>query len=253
MAYLVPPKKKNKKKKQIYIYIYTHTYIPFFSTGLQAQISHQHRKQAVNVKYSIVSETKKHLKRQQPWSDTKSHDNFAAIVQFLTCHFTVVASRCHCRILQKSSFRGCWLTIVVVWRSFWVQVLPLNDGQVEKSVHCRCLFGTLVGWIGTLESRRSVAAVVSCAIWKCPNSSCLKEFLERLFFWVLAGAMPRPFGTCSGQELVPHSLRSEKFRNGSSPRFLNVDPEFSTELSPECFEDFSRFVSWETEITENLP
>ena len=55
-----------------------------------------------------VSETsKRHLKRQQPQSDAKSDAKFAAIVQFLTCHFTVVAFRGRCTILQKSSFRGC--------------------------------------------------------------------------------------------------------------------------------------------------
>ena len=46
-----------------------------------------------------------------------------------------------------------------------MQHLPLNDGQVEKSsFHGRCRFGTSVGQIGTLESRRCVAVVVSCAV-----------------------------------------------------------------------------------------
>ena len=55
-----------------------------------------------------VSETsKRHLKRQQPQSDAKSDAKFAASVQFLTCHFTVVAFRGRCTILQKSSFHGC--------------------------------------------------------------------------------------------------------------------------------------------------
>ena len=54
------------------------------------------------------SETsKRHLKRQQPQSDTKSDATFAAIVLFLTCHFTVVAFRGRCTTLQKSSFHGC--------------------------------------------------------------------------------------------------------------------------------------------------
>ena len=58
--------------------------------------------------HGVLSETsKRHLKRQQPRSDAKSHAKFAAIVQFLTCHFTVVAFRGRCTILQKSSFRGC--------------------------------------------------------------------------------------------------------------------------------------------------
>ena len=56
----------------------------------------------------FLSETsKRHLKRQQPRSDAKSDANFAAIVQFLTCHFTVVAFRGRRTILQKSSFHGC--------------------------------------------------------------------------------------------------------------------------------------------------
>ena len=54
------------------------------------------------------SETsKRHLKRQQPQNDAKSDAKFAALVQFLTCHFTVVAFRGRCTILQKSSFHGC--------------------------------------------------------------------------------------------------------------------------------------------------
>ena len=40
---------------------------------------------------------------------TKSHATQAAIVEFLTCHFTIVACRHHCKILQKSSFHGCLL------------------------------------------------------------------------------------------------------------------------------------------------
>ena len=51
--------------------------------------------------------SKRHLKRQQPQSDAKSDAKFAASVQFLTCHFTVVAFRGRCTILQKSSFHGC--------------------------------------------------------------------------------------------------------------------------------------------------
>ena len=39
------------------------------------------------------SETsKRHLKRQQPWNDAKSHAPSAAIVEFLTRHFTAVGS-----------------------------------------------------------------------------------------------------------------------------------------------------------------
>ena len=56
----------------------------------------------------------------------------AAIVELLTCPFTVVAFCSRCKILQMSSFHGCWLTIVVVWRSLWVRFLPLDDGQVES-------------------------------------------------------------------------------------------------------------------------
>ena len=56
----------------------------------------------------LWSETsKRHLKRQQPQSNAKSDANLAAIVQFLTCHFTVVAFCGRCTILQKSSFHGC--------------------------------------------------------------------------------------------------------------------------------------------------
>ena len=62
---------------------------------------------ASDAKTHLLSETsKRHLKRQQPQSDAKSDANFAAIVQFLTCHFTV-AFRGRCTILQKSSFHGC--------------------------------------------------------------------------------------------------------------------------------------------------
>ena len=40
---------------------------------------------------------------------------FGAIVEFLTCHFTVVPFRGRYKILQESSFRSCWLAIIVVW------------------------------------------------------------------------------------------------------------------------------------------
>ena len=44
-----------------------------------------------------------------------------------------------------SSFHGCWLGIVVVWRLLWVPLLPLNDGRVEKSSFHGCYhFGTSV-------------------------------------------------------------------------------------------------------------
>ena len=30
------------------------------------------------------------------------------------------------KFLQKSSFHGCWLTILVVWRSLWVQFIAVS-------------------------------------------------------------------------------------------------------------------------------
>ena len=51
---------------------------------------------------------------------------------------------------SDSSFHGCWLGIVVVWWLLWVQLLPLNDGRVEKSSFHGCYrLGTPGGWIGT--------------------------------------------------------------------------------------------------------
>ena len=110
------------------------------------------------------SETsKRHLKGQQPQSDAKSDAKFAAIVQFLTCHFTVVAFRGRCTILQKSSFHGCWLTIVVVWRSLWLQQLPLNDGQVENFRGPRMGGWICRGWF----SRFWGAPIFSSEVPKC--------------------------------------------------------------------------------------
>ena len=40
---------------------------------------------------TMVRDFQRQLKRQQPQSDAKSDAKFAAIVQFLACHFTVVA------------------------------------------------------------------------------------------------------------------------------------------------------------------
>ena len=62
---------------------------------------------ARQVEASCSETSKRHLKRQLPQSDAKSDSNFAAIGQFLTCHFTVVAFRGRCTIVQKSSFHGC--------------------------------------------------------------------------------------------------------------------------------------------------
>ena len=58
-------------------------------------------------KLACSETSKRHLKRQQPQSDAKSDAKFAASVQLLTCHFTVVAFRGRCTILQKLSFHGC--------------------------------------------------------------------------------------------------------------------------------------------------
>ena len=74
------------------------------------------RKQKAEGKAQINASKGKQMFRDfQKAPETK----FAAIVQLLTCHFTVVAFRGCCTILQKSSFHGCWLAIVVVWRSLW--------------------------------------------------------------------------------------------------------------------------------------
>ena len=41
--------------------------------------------------------------------------------EFLTCHIAVVILRGLYKILQKSSFHGCWLAIAVAWRSLVVR------------------------------------------------------------------------------------------------------------------------------------
>ena len=46
-----------------------------------------------------------------------------------------------------------------------------------------------------------------------------------------------------------HLVRSEKLQNESSPNFSNFRPEFC----PEFFEEFSCFVSWETETRKHSP
>ena len=94
----------------------------------------------------LNSETsKRHLKRQQPKSDAKSDANFAAIMQFLTCHFMVVTGRCISRSLHDSAkvvisrllTRNCCSLAVVVSATF-----ASLDGQVEKSsFHGRCHLG----------------------------------------------------------------------------------------------------------------
>ena len=67
--------------------------------------------------------------------------------------------------VSDSSFHGCWLGIVVAWQLLWVPLLPLNDGQVEKSSFHGCYrLGTPGGWIGTFKSRSFVVVVVSCAV-----------------------------------------------------------------------------------------
>ena len=97
-------------------------------------LTESHPSSEVTAKYKYFlrqSETsKRHLKRQQPQNDAKSDAYFPSIVQFLTCHFMVVAFRGRCTILQKSSFHGCWLAIVVVWRSLRVQHL-LRSGKTD--------------------------------------------------------------------------------------------------------------------------
>ena len=67
--------------------------------------------------------------------------------------------------ISDLSFHGCWLGLVVVWRWLWVQLLPLNDDEVEKSsFQERYRLGTPGGWIGTFKSCSFVAVVVSCAV-----------------------------------------------------------------------------------------
>ena len=54
-----------------------------------------------------------------------------------------------------------------------------------------------------------------------------------------------------------HFVRPEKLQNESSPNFSNFRPEFCPRILlrifPEYFEDFSCFVSWETETRKNSP
>ena len=67
--------------------------------------------------------------------------------------------------------RNC-CSLVTFWWSLWVQFLPLNDGQVEKSsFHGRCHFGTLVGGIGTLKSRSFMV---------CLNFMCCLEVPQKI-------------------------------------------------------------------------
>ena len=88
-------------------------------------------------------------KRQQPWNDAKSHAP---------------------RWVSDSSFHGCWLGLSVVWRLLWVQLLPPNDGRVEKSsFHGCCRLGTPGDWIGKFQSRSFVAVVVSCGCLGSPQ------------------------------------------------------------------------------------
>ena len=71
------------------------------------------------------------LKRQQPWNAAKSHAP---------------------RWISDLSFHGCWLGLFVVWRLLWVQLLPLNNGPVEKSSFHGCYrLGTPGGWISVIQ------------------------------------------------------------------------------------------------------
>ena len=70
----------------------------------------------------------------------------------------------------------------------------------------------------------------------------------RIAFWGTKNANRRFEAICSK---VMRIVRSEKLQNESFPKFSNIRPElcpeFCSEFSPEIFEDFSCFVSWETE------
>ena len=99
---------------------------------------------------------KRHLKRQQPWNDAKSHAP---------------------RWASDSSFHGCWLGLFVVWRLLWVQLSPLHSGPVEKSSFHGCYrLGAPGGWIATSKSRSFVAVVVSWPVWDPPISRDSREF-----------------------------------------------------------------------------
>ena len=98
------------------------------------------------------------------------HDQDPLLREFLKALETTTAMKrrkisCSCGSdcwASDSSFHGCWLGIVVVWRLLWVQLLPLNDGRVEKSSFHGCYrLGTPGGWIGTLQSR---SLVISWAV-----------------------------------------------------------------------------------------
>ena len=48
-------------------------------------------------------------------------------------------------------------------------------------------------------------------------------------------------------------VRSGKLQNESFPNFSNFRPRILLRIFPEFFEDFSCFVSWETETRKNSP
>ena len=117
-----------------------------------------------------VSETsKRHLKRQQPQSDAKSDANFAVIVQFLTCHFTVVTFRGRCTALQK---------------------LELNLHQTDHQYRCgfQCSYWT---WELHMVSRIILQTMNSNQRCRCDRSGPPPVLLEwhTLFRGILSGAM----------------------------------------------------------------
>ena len=143
------------------------------------------------------------------------------------------AIRCAAKVSVLFSFLPlCWPPHLPP--VFLVTFLPLSPSPSKSALFCTAK--------GTAQSlvRGSFRMDLSTKFGKpssFPGSTCKRVSSETQNISILSVPLY--------QEAL--KVRSEKLQNESFPNFSNFRPEFCPEFCSECFEEFSCFVSWETE------
>ena len=103
------------------------TSFPCFLISARCKENHRRNKDlSSQMSPTIFDKERKRSKKQGfPCPEKESKESQKACKsrsgEFLTCHIAVVILRGLYKILQKSSFHGCWLAIAVAWRSLVVR------------------------------------------------------------------------------------------------------------------------------------
>ena len=126
---------------------------------LNAHFLHSSSEKGVFWERGLSETSKRHLKRQQPWSDAESHAPSAPIVEFLTCHFKAVG-----------------FGIVVVWRLLWVPLVyawnRYNAANWRSHRECVHFFGPkwVIFGVLALQTKERLSRGLDVK-WHIPSTS----------------------------------------------------------------------------------